>query len=244
MEARGYIICAEPRSGSNLLSRLLDSTGQLGKPRELFSPRRTARRILWRDPAGGLARVIAHASTPNGVYGFKVFTFHFDIMASTHWVSRLPGLRFVQLERGDLLGQAISYVRARQTRAFSAWRLPKGEARYNAKEIASALARLAQNDSRWRAYFARNGIVPLRLRYEDLIADPRGAVAGVAELVRLEEAAEADLGLLGVGVQRDALNEEWRERFLAEAGDLDRLDGWPLAQMRARVREVRTRLGV
>ena len=243
MEARGYIICAEPRSGSNLLCRLLDSTERLGKPKELFSPRRAARKILWRDPAHGLERVIAQASTANGVYGFKVFTVQFDIMASTHWVSRLPNVRFVQLERGDLLGQAVSYVRARQTRAFSSWRVPKGVARYDAKQIAVALARLAQNDSRWRAYFARNGIEALRLTYEEVMADPRGAVDAVAGLVGVE-GVEPDLGLMDVGVQRDVLSEEWRERFLSEAGDLDWLDGWPLPQLRARVREWRTRVGI
>lgn len=34
---RGFAICTAPRSGSNFLSQLVASTGQLGRPREYFN---------------------------------------------------------------------------------------------------------------------------------------------------------------------------------------------------------------
>jgi LPS sulfotransferase NodH len=45
---KGYAICATPRSGSNFLSQLLESTGRLGRPLEYFNgPAR--RELTWPD---------------------------------------------------------------------------------------------------------------------------------------------------------------------------------------------------
>jgi LPS sulfotransferase NodH len=236
-ERSGYVITAEPRSGSQYLCRLLESTGVLGRPREVFG-QAEARQRLWRDPRGGLLEMIGEASTANGIYGFKIFSHHLDIMGSTAWLSRLPSPRFVRLTRGDLLGQAISYVRAQQTKAYSAGRPIRGEPRYDAGAITTTLARLAQQDARWRAYVARNGLAPLELSYEEVVAAPQATVASVAALLGVD-GAQAELAQVTVEMQRDALSETWRARFLAEERDLDWLDGWPWPKAHARWRQLR-----
>src|SRR3954468_6087661 len=130
MERKGYVICGDHRSGSTYLCQLLTSTGVLGRPGEFFSDPLLAREIE-RDPAA-LERLLAKASTPNGIYGLKVFTQQFDVTRKSGWPKRLPKLGFVHLQRRDLLGQAMSFVRSIQTDQFRSSEEARGEKLYDA----------------------------------------------------------------------------------------------------------------
>ena len=237
---RGYAICSEHRSGSTLLCRLLASTGKLGRPDEFFRHTEFSHR-LEREPAL-LAEVRARASTPNGVYGIKLFTQQFDVTAKARWTERLPGLFFVHLERRDLLGQAISLARALQTEQYVAEEASRREPRYDRRLIARHLGRIADGHARWRRFFARNGIEPVWLVYEELVADPQAAVDAIARRAMLREPAPIAPGVLGMAVQRDRLSEEWRARFVAKAGDLGYLDH-PLGRSRVWLRRLARDVG-
>lgn len=221
---RGYAICAEARAGTIYLCRLLASTGQLGRPAEYFhTPERA--RALRSDPESELAKIASEAATPNGVYGLKLFSAHFDLVAKTGWVERLPGLAFVHVRRRDLLGQAVSLARAIQTRQYKAADAAVGEPRYDPDLIADCLARTAYGQARWECWFARNGLDPLRLDYEDVVAGPEAAVAAVAQRLWIEGAPAVDWSQIELRVQRDEKSEDWRRRFAAERGDRAYLDG-------------------
>ena len=70
------MICTTPRSGSNYLSQILESTGVLGRPREYFNG--PARRVL-DDPSypddveAQIERILTDGATANGVYALKLF---------------------------------------------------------------------------------------------------------------------------------------------------------------------------
>ena len=59
--------------------------------------------------------------------------------------------------------------------------------------------------------------------YESLEHDPAGTIRTIAEHLgeTLPNAPSTETALVK---QRTALNEEWRERFLRESGDLNRVD--------------------
>jgi LPS sulfotransferase NodH len=222
-DLRGYAICTEPRSGSTYLTRLLVSTGVLGLPREFFNPRgKLPKETSGYGPDRMIEAVLTYGRTDNGVYGVKVFTDTFANPAQD-WCKVLPNLSFIHFEREDLLGQAISWTRAVQTGVYVSTDAPSGEAFYDAAAIGYFLLEGARRQARWRLFFARNGLAPLRLSYEGLVADPAGAVAAIAALVDAPQ-ARIDPGRVGLEVQRDALSQDWRERYLAEMGDLSRLD--------------------
>ncbi|MBV8687053.1 MAG: hypothetical protein JOZ90_06155 [Alphaproteobacteria bacterium] len=219
----GYAICSEARAGTVFLSRLLASTGRLGRPWEFFhDPKRT--RDLLRDPERRLAALAAAAATPNGVYGLKVFSAHFDAVAAARWAERLPDLRLVHVSRRDLLGQALSFARALQTGQYKASEPVAGEPRYDAALIADCLARLAYGQARWECWFARNGLAPLRLVYEEVAAQPQASVDAVARHLGVAEPVPIDWAAVELRVQRDDLSEAWRRRFLAERADPGYLD--------------------
>jgi LPS sulfotransferase NodH len=221
---RGYAICTEARSGSVFLSHLLRSTGRLGKPWEFFHDPAVARAVV-ADPEAELLRLAREAATPNGVYGLKVFTPHFDMVVGARWAERLPGLAFVHLSRRDLLAQAISLARALQTGQYKGDQPPGAAPLYDRAQIADCLARIAWGQARWESWFARNGIEPLRLVYEEVAAAPQAAVDAVARLVGLDGPVPVDASQVAVRVQRDAATLEWRERFVRETGDISYLDG-------------------
>ena len=138
---RCYLICANARCGSTLLSRALSDTGLAGHPDEYFvtgppeafSPGST----FWED--GPLARhygvdgreeflrlVYRVGSTPNGVFGAKLMWNYVPWMIEKFqelprfkrsnmveiFTAAFPGLRAVHLIRRDRLRQAISWLRA------------------------------------------------------------------------------------------------------------------------------------
>ncbi len=223
---RGYAVCGERRSGSNFLSSVLASTGVLGKPAEYFSTpaMRTRMPDYPDDPDEQVRRVPTLAATPNGVYGLKLHAIEFDRIERTRWVERLPGLSFVYLERRDILGQAISWVRAAQTDQWISGIAAKAAPVYDRTTINQALVALLSNQNRWRYYLARNGIAYLHLVYEDVVRAPQEAAEAVGRLVDLDVAPRVDLAKVPLDMQRDALNAEWRARFIADSGDLGRFD--------------------
>jgi len=223
---RGYVLCTTPRSGSNYLCQLLASTGVLGRPLEYFNgPGR--RRLDWTgypdDPREQLAVVLREGATPNGCYGLKIFPSQADQAQAAGWIQALPNLAFVHLRREDLLGQAISWARGQLTGQYRSASLARGEPVYDPDRIEARLGDIVREEARWSRFFARTGRTPARLVYEAVIADPQGAVDQVSRLVGVERAV-CDPSAVDLRIQRDALNAEWRIRFLAERGGRDQVD--------------------
>jgi LPS sulfotransferase NodH len=236
---RGYVICSEHRSGSTLLCQWLASTGMLGYPAEAFAKTESAIAIE-RDP-GQFSSIMQRATTPNGVYGFKLFSQQFDTTMKARWLQLLPAPCFIHLERRDLLGQAISFVRAMQTHQYLAHEQPQALSRYDARAIHRQLRRLAEAQSRWRLYFARNGIPVLWLVYEDMVRDPQATIRTIAERLGVQGSPTINPALVKVAVQRDATSLEWRNRFIAETanpGYLDHPLGMSRIWLRRRARDV------
>lgn len=217
----GYVICTEERSGSNLLCQHLESTNLLGKPHEAFKSAADVARLR-RAGASALYDHLKPAATANGVFGFKLFSGHFDFITGTDWLERLPALQFVHLQRRDLLGQAISLVKALQTRSFRASVAPTAEPFYDHGAIAFALKRLTLADARWKIFFATNDLRTLQLTYEEVCDDPMAAVRSIAHRVGVDVAGIVS-SAPAMRVQRDCISDEWRERYVRDAGSLRRL---------------------
>ena len=223
MADRGYMICATARTGSSYLSQLLGSTGLLGKPREYFNTdgsRRRYDRAYPSDPRAQLDIIRTTGATSNGIYGVKVvgpqlgpLEGHIDPFRD------LPNLALVKLHRRDLLGQAISLARARQTGQFIASDQRRGEPAYDVQAIRYGLVSIRRQQAIWDAALAQVSIQPLPIAYEDVLADPQAVVDQIALHIGLALPVPIDRSLVTHQMQRDAQNAVWRERFLAETGE-------------------------
>jgi len=230
---RGYAICTTPRSGSNFLCDLLTSTEVLGRPTEYFNGvacRRFEDPTYPDDPREQIRRVLTTGATANGVYALKLFPFQHDNIAKhVSWTNELPNLNFVYLERRDLLGQAISLARALQTRSWKSSHSATAEPTYSSAGIRRCVSLLVTASARWAVYFARNGIEPVHLVYEDVVERPQTAVDQIATLINLRgEPAVIRNDQVDLKKQRDTMSEEWRARFIAEHRHLDRIDNFGL----------------
>ena len=223
---RGYAICTEQRSGSSYLCQVLASTGVLGRPLEYFNGPGMAvfQPGYPQDAEGQLREILRQGATENGVYGVKLFSANFDRLARSRWVEKLPNLLFISLTRRDLLGQAISVVRLAQTNQYSADASALREPYYDRPSIAHAIHSLAWGQARWAAFFARCGIAPLYLDYDETAAHPQAAADRIARLLGLDAPSPVDPQQVYTRIQRDALSDRWRARFLSETRDLGFLD--------------------
>lgn len=225
---RGYAICTSGRSGSNLLCQYLSSTGMLGNPLEYFNG--SGRRLLGYpeypdDPSRQIDWILTAGATPNGIYGLKIFPAQAEMVEkSIRWTELLPDLKFVLLKRRDILGQALSAVRALQTEQWRAAMPARGPAMYDGAQIYERLQSAARDYARWDIFFARKAAMPTIIAYEDLLAEPQSAVDQVADLFGLHGQARAVAERVDLKIQRDATTEQWRTRFLAEYRDRTELD--------------------
>jgi trehalose 2-sulfotransferase len=219
---RGYAICTAPRSGSNLLCQWLTSTNQLGHPLEYFNG--PARRELDHpnypdDPGAQVRWIMGESPTPNGIYGVKLFSGHCSLVSPVAGqIPVLPVSAYVYLERRDRLGQAISWVRALQTRQYRSTQPLRGGISYDGTAIRDRLAAIDGEYALWSEFFAQHKIRPLRLFYEECVQHPQDAVDRIAAHVGLDSRALIVASNIDLEIQRDAISDEWRTRHLSELG--------------------------
>lgn len=224
----GYAICTVGRSGSTWIAELLGSTGVLGYPSEYFSTGFQKEFIggpaYPSDRMAQVEHVLRAGATPNGVYGLKIFPIHLDdVLQHLRWTEVFPNLRFIHWRRRDVLGQALSRVRAFQTQRWRSTLSSRAEPHYDGEAILDAVHWTVSQDARWELFFARNGIEPLRFVYEDALGAVGATIDAIADLVGLESRPDP-VSEITVDVQRDGLTEAWRSRFLAEYADRDTMD--------------------
>lgn len=234
-----YFVCATPRTGSSLLLGLLESTGRAGRPEAYF---RHPDEQQWADrwgipgPAGPafdyavfVRAARAAGTTPNGIFGAKLMWGTLDEVVAklapgttgadlAVLESAFGALRFVYLHREDVVAQAVSWLRAEQTRTW--WAGDPGgtgdEPRYDAAGITGLLDTIAEHNAAWRAWFAAYGITPYEITYERLTADLAGTTRGVLTHLGLDPAAARPIEPRHRR-QADRVNSEWATRYRAEA---------------------------
>ncbi|QWF21804.1 hypothetical protein KM427_23255 [Nocardioides sp. LMS-CY] len=227
-----YIICSVERTGSTLLSTLLEHTGELGRPIvEPFNMQVEAeaqRTHAFTSYDAYLEHVTARAATPNGVAGINLMWRHLarlmarlrarhgDTGTDLDLLRRhFPRLQhFILTERRDVIAQAVSWAIAYQTDCWRSTDPGNGARPHYDFALINTLHQNAVADAfGWETWFAANGIRPHRFVYEDWVRDQAAAVAGASELIRGAAAPAAD-AVLALRRQSTTLNEDWRSRYV------------------------------
>lgn len=231
---RNYIICATPRSGSNVLCEVLSSLGYAGRPFEhLWDPPGTQLEPL----ADRWPRVLEAGRGPNGVFATKLMWYQAERLER-----ELPGVLglsveslpqvlaatlsdpiYVYLTRRDRVRQAISLMRAEQTGQWRSMDHAAWQPYYDADAITRSLQFLARDEANWEDFFTCHAIVPYRLTYEQFDGDPEGAVAALLAHLGYDGSSPISLPEAVHRRQADHLTEEWARRYSEE--ESDRCDG-------------------
>ncbi len=203
------LVCASPRTGSGLLCSALWETGVCGRPDEYLGPEtRQAYRARWGVHAEReyVERVLAHGTTPNGVFSMKVHGDHlpgdprdpgwFEPIA--RFVPPRTRLHVYWLTRRDRVRQAASLYLALHTRRFRRLADESAEAdgavAFDPRIARRLIHRLARSEMAWADRFAVRRLEPTRIVYEDdLESDYQGTVMRILGDVGVELPAGVEI---------------------------------------------------
>ena len=220
---KSIFIATESRSGSNYLSAIMATTNSLGIPQEYFSYFTAFENT--NTAAERYAYACNYSVSPNGVISVKLFPEHWKMIGKQLDIKdKFPNRYWIWLRRKDILAQAISRDIALQTRAWISNTGAQADPVYSSKNIERCLHFITNSEARWRVYFARNAINPFMLWYEDMIHDPKKAITDIARFTDIEiNPASINLDV-HTKPQHTKLNEEWKEKFVDEMLNLNRMD--------------------
>ena len=229
---KAYIIASSARSGSTFLARSLAQTGLLGAPSEaLNSKTNDVQTFMTRfkvySHAEYIAKLLAHRTSRNGVFGIKAHFHQFEAFLKKYpgLLEALAPLSYIYIERRDKVAQAVSMARALQTSQWSSqWRgISNPVLNYDREMIAKAMNEVELQSARWLQWFDLHKIEPIRVIYEELIDDPHTTVRAIVEQLGVQDDEPDEVQLPPVEKQGDDTNQEWIERFTRETrGETER----------------------
>ncbi|MGZ8178975.1 Stf0 family sulfotransferase [Williamsia sp. SKLECPSW1] len=184
-----------------------------------------------RDAQQWRADVRAQGVGANGVWGGKLMWNQTSVLcrrARDLLGGREPLLReavravldvdptWVYVHRADVAGQAVALWRAVQTQS---WSIAAGSDRdEHAEYHRAAIAHLAEyvvaQQQAWEGWFAREGIEPLRVEFDELVADPTTTTGRVLDALGLDPRLAPPPPLTR---GRDARSREWTARYREDA---------------------------
>jgi LPS sulfotransferase NodH len=182
---------------------------------------------------------LATGRTDNGVFGAKLMWGTLDEVV-TKLAPLHPDLdgndvallrrafgrtRFVHLRRDDVLAQAVSWLRAEQTGTWFVGGNGEisggaGDGRaphFDADGIGHFVSTIRQHNAAWESWFARWGIQPHAVRYEELVGDMAATTHGILDFLGLEVPDGGYPVVARHRRQSDELNQQWIARYRAAA---------------------------
>jgi LPS sulfotransferase NodH len=241
-----YLICATPRTGSNFLCEVLDSTGVAGRPDEYFwnRPYWLERWQVAEFPEF-MARVLREGTTPNRVFGSKLMRDQLKEIVPElaqlygcsqgdhHSVLQMafPNLQYVWLRRRDKVRQGISFYRALETNVWRSTDLarvgPVREPTFNFEAIKNLVELSRWADDDWQEFFISNALEPLEVAYEDLAQSPETVATRILEHLGVQASAAVQCAQWQHQHQADALTEAWSDLYAQQALLQSGVARWP-----------------
>ena len=176
-----YVICMTARSGSTMLCSLLKKTNLLGLPDEYINPRGVMQLYLKRFPSENIFdyfdKLRRNQISPNGVFGMKTNLPDFRVLINNSLVGKLlKPVKFIYLDRNDIILQAISVYLASKT---GIWHLKNNQVNefktdiddidFDEQKILEIMERLIVQRLEWEKFFNLYSIEPLRITYEKVL---------------------------------------------------------------------------
>jgi LPS sulfotransferase NodH len=213
------LVAFKNRSGSNLLVERLEQTGRFASFGEAF----TSPVVLAAARAGGAAglpdylRGLPRDPGDPRIDLFKASMSQMLMLYRAGVMRMYPATYVLHIMRGDLVGQAVSFGIAQQTKRWTRKGDGAGQvdARYDGGAVSRFLDGAANATGIMPVAAAVIGARYMPVFYEDLTRDPDATVAACMAFLGLP-APEGPLPQARLKRQATALNAAFRERWLAE----------------------------
>ena len=218
VERKGLLACTA-RSGSSYLSVALDRFGFSFN--EWLNTEGHVRRTAERDTVNttkDLADALATDALAGGLVGLKVPLAGLAyLVAFNEFPERVGDWRIVFLRRDNVVRQAISrhiaVITKQWTAAMPAAREVRGDD-YDFEVLRRYHDAVVNENAQWERIFAMLPLHPMRVVYEDIIADEDASLLRIASYFGFEgERPLQDAPARTIERQGTDLNREWEERF-------------------------------
>ena len=227
-----YMIATIPRSGSTYFALQLWRTGVLGSPLEYLNLEAMAHHFL---PRFGIAKeniyklsreevvdywekVKLLRTSPNGVFGYKMFMiiFHRIIDVYPDIFDDIQPDYIIYLTRRDLIGQAISYSRAKLTKTWFADVPNVPQVSYDYEHIVQCRKEIEMQCKYWEGVFSQANIRPIRVTYEELLENHSETITRILNEMQVSPALNEALPIPMIKRQADKVTDTWRRQFEAD----------------------------
>lgn len=224
-----YMLASVPRTGSTYLSHALWRTGCLGAPLEYLNfqggPYAFAKNSadlqssLWRS-------VLRRRTSPNRVFGFKAFPTQLQALRENNpsllaqVMSIVDPNRVLYLGRRDRTAHIVSYARASLSGIWRKEQEPEAAETldYSQEALEAAERGIDFQAATWERMFRDLGIAPLRLWYEDAVADPQDIARRVADHLGVALDPAAQVQVPEVHKQREGEARLWAAKYREAKG--------------------------
>lgn len=215
-------ICFTQRSGSNHLAELLASTGKLPLGEEIFNwpyvTKRSESRHLTTFRSYCESECLKRSR--DGWFSSKLSSSQLYFLARIRFLPNAFEPRFIFIRRRDLIGQAISYVIARQTGNWNshleATKTQQSRPAYDANFIRARAIAIGRENVKFLQFFATFAFPFYEVVYEDLIQNEAGVVSDITQWLGLGPSV-IDVSKTELRPQRGRVNDEWRQRYSTDS---------------------------
>jgi LPS sulfotransferase NodH len=218
-----FWILTTPRSGSNFI------TGEIcrrlgGEPRgmEFFNPASVARRTDFtpdRDaPVHSYLEYLAARESLGGVLAVKMLWIQIEACCGyPDFVPALSGRKILVLRRRDVVRQGVSLYLAFESGAWISTQAPRSHdtVPYDHEKISAIVARMELHNAMLGRFVTAFGLDHITMWYEDFLAAPEAECDRALAYLGLPRTSAPLSAAETYSRQSTALNEEYRERFLA-----------------------------
>jgi LPS sulfotransferase NodH len=217
-DIRYGLICFTNRCGSHFLAECLASSAYLNNAGESFHADLVISDslALGHQDLGAFVGNHVREYQQNGIFLTKTSATQLIMLAEAGILDRIAqNTCFILLERCDKLAQAISYAVAWGSNSWTSEQAPSTDPSlvdFPPDIISGFIDGVTFEMLLLERFFARNGISPHRVFYEDLEADPAGGTARVGGWLGLSN-LRFDQSKIHLKRQRGTVNDEWRRQF-------------------------------
>ncbi len=212
------------RSGSNLLSELLVQAGMgfypLGEPMNVASIRRISDRHGLSSFTDYMLFLVRRYRRDDLV-GFKLSIGQLFDLTRLGVLQHFEEVKLVHSVRRDLLAQAISHYKARETGKWMS-RTDQDtptDVPYEGEDIMRCLQVVTMRRGHYEYFRSLHRVPGVNIFYEDVLNDPVAAVTRVAEFLnKPADTSAVDVAAVAIKQQRDSVNKALRTQFVADYG--------------------------
>lgn len=216
-----YLLAFVNRSGSNLLAEYLRMTPRLRGFREqlIFS---TVKQFCMKNNISEFPdylQAISKAAQDMGqAYGLKASWDQILMLYRFGIFNMYPSVRVVHIQREDILGQAVSYQIALQTKQWTSEHKATGsqECHFDADQISQIIGSVIDGNHLIAQVCAILDLPRATVSYESLVAAPGKVIRELAPFIE-QNLSKWEPKTPKISKQTSSLNEQFRQQYLSYA---------------------------